>query len=371
MNIVVTGSGGFIGRHMMEALRRREGTHVIGIDRSATPTEVEKALSTADFVFHIAGVNRPPTPDEFQKGNAGFTEEIVRTLDRLGRKPTIIFTSSIQAAADNPYGLSKKAAEDALVAYAKKSGAGVAIFRLKNVFGKWCRPNYNSVTATFCHNIAHDLPIQISDESRELDLVYIDDVVADLLSVLANPPSPGNAEFREVGVSYKVTLGDLAGRIRSFRESRKTLLVPNLGDDFNRKLYATYLSYLEKNEFGYSLDQKTDPRGTLAEFVKSPASGQIFVSRTKPGIVRGNHYHHTKTEKFLVVEGEGIIRFRPIDGTEIIEYRVSGNEFKVVDIPPGYTHSIENVGPGEMVTLFWACEIFDPARPDTVFLKVN
>jgi len=367
---LVTGAGGFIGRHMVEALRRRDGVEVLAMDRSWSAADFEKALGSADCIFHIAGVNRPPTPDEFAKGNAGLTEEMIATLGRLGRTPPIIFTSSIQAAADNPYGKSKKGAEEALEQYARAGGTAV-IFRLKNVFGKWCRPNYNSVTATFCHNIARDLPVQISDESRELELVYIDDVVAGLLSALDEPGRTGAVEHREVTKAHKTTLGELAGRIRSFRESRKTLLVPNLGDDFNRKLYATYLSYLEPDSFAYPLDQKTDPRGVLAEFVKSPGAGQIFVSRTKPGIVRGNHYHHTKTEKFLVMEGDAVIRFRQISGPEVLEYRVSGKDFKVVDIPPGYTHSIENVGTGEMVTLFWACEIFDPARPDTVFLNVK
>jgi UDP-2-acetamido-2,6-beta-L-arabino-hexul-4-ose reductase len=371
VNILVTGAGGFIGRHVVEALKRREALLVQTMDRTWSAADLEKGLMAADFIFHIAGINRPPAPEEFQKGNAGFTEELCQTLERLGRNTTIVFTSSIQAAAENPYGKSKKAAEETLARYAKKTGAGLVIFRLKNVFGKWCRPNYNSVTATFCHNIARDLPIQISDESRELDLVYIDDVVAALLSVLDNRPPKGQTEVREVKESFKITLGALAAKIRSFRESRKTLRVPDFADDFNRKLYATYLSYLEQNAFSYSLEQKSDPRGTLAEFVKSENSGQIFVSRTKPGIVRGNHYHHTKTEKFLVVEGEAIIRFRQISGVDIIEYRVSGNDFKVVDIPPGYTHSIENVGSGEMVTLFWASQIFDPVRPDTIYLNVK
>lgn len=265
------------------------------------------------------------------------------------------------------------------------------------MFGKWCRPNYNSVTATFCHNIAHDLPISISDPNRELDLVYIDDVVAAFIAVLeekseVRSQKAAAVEFREVPRSFKVTLGELAARIRSFRESRRTLVLPDFSDDFNRCLYATYLSYLDGPDFAYRLDQKTDPRGTLAEFVKSATAGQIFVSRTKPGVTRGNHYHHTKTEKFLVVEGEAVIRFRSVASqgqgakgeeerrtsnvehpglnAEVIEHKVSGREFRVVDIPPGYTHSIENVGSGELVTLFWASEVFDPERPDTFPLNV-
>jgi UDP-2-acetamido-2,6-beta-L-arabino-hexul-4-ose reductase len=235
---------------------------------------------------------------------------------------------------------------------------------LKNVFGKWCRPNYNSVTATFCFNIAHGLPIQITDSVRELDLVYIDDVVKGLLAVDDLPVSSGSTVYREIPHSHKTTLGELADLIQSFRRSRETLALPSMADEFTKRLYATYLSYLDGADFSYALEQRTDARGSLAEFIKQPHFGQVFVSRTHPGITRGNHYHHTKTEKFFVVEGEAIIRFRPILGGEVIEHCVSGAQFRVVDIPPGYAHSIENVGQTELVTLFWASEIFDPNRPD-------
>jgi UDP-2-acetamido-2,6-beta-L-arabino-hexul-4-ose reductase len=316
-------------------------------------------------------VNRPEKPEDFQTGNAGFTSEICENLVKLGRRPCLVLSSSIQAALDNAYGQSKRGAETAVESWARQHEASAVIFRLKNVFGKWCRPNYNSVTATFCHNIAHDLPITISDPNRELDLVYIDHVIEAMLGVLDQVPKPGIAEYREVSKSFRTTLGDLAARIRSFRESRRTLRLPTFEDEFTRCLYATYLSYLDGPEFSYRLEAKHDPRGSLAEFMKSEQFGQIFVSRTKPGITRGNHYHHTKTEKFLVLEGEAVIRFRHIDGKEIIEHQVSGAEYRVLDIPPGYTHSIENVGTGEMVVLFWASEIFDPARPDTIALPVK
>jgi UDP-2-acetamido-2,6-beta-L-arabino-hexul-4-ose reductase len=368
--VYITGAAGFIGRHMVEALGRCTDVRVCCGTSASTPEELRQGLAGADFVFHLAGVNRPVRPEDFQSGNAGFTAEICRELEVLDRRPCLVFSSSIQAALDNPYGLSKRAAEKAVRRYSATTGAPAVIFRLKNVFGKWCRPNYNSVTATFCHNIARNLPITISDPGRELDLVYIDDVVAAFLDVLGHPPGPGVCENREVTKSFRASLGELAATIKSFRESRQTLVMPSLESEFTRDLYATYLSYLDGPDFAYSLGQKTDPRGVLAEFMKSAHFGQIFVSRTKPGITRGNHYHHTKTEKFLVVEGDALIRFRSITGREIIEHKVTGRDFRVVDIPPGYAHSIENVGAGEMVVLFWASEIFDPQRPDAYLRNV-
>ena len=292
----------------------------------------------------------------------------------LGKATPIVLSSSIQVALDNPYGVSKRRAEEVVTRYAEASGARCVIFRLKNVFGKWCRPNYNSVVATFCHNIAHDLPISISDPARKLELVHVDDVVEAFLTGVREQETEGRsqgAETREVAPSYWVTLGRLAELIRSFHEMRRSLVVPDLGDEFTRKLYGTYLSYLEPDAFAYDLAKRCDPRGCLAEFVKSASAGQIFVSRTEPGITRGNHYHHTKTEKFLVVEGEAIIRFRHIRGGDVIEYRVCGEDFRVVDIPTGYTHAIENVGAGQLVTLFWASEVFDPDRPDTYGMAVQ
>jgi UDP-2-acetamido-2,6-beta-L-arabino-hexul-4-ose reductase len=284
----------------------------------------------------------------------------------------------MQAELDNPYGVSKRQAEAVVVRYAEVSGARCTIFRLQNVFGKWCRPNYNSVAATFCHNIAHDLPITISDPARELELVHVDDVVEAFMAEVRSQESgvrtpigrESGVSYREVAPGYGVTLGRLAELIRSFRASRQTLRVPDFSDAFTRKLYGVFLSYLAPDDFAYDLTRHTDPRGALAEFVKSEPFGQLFVSRTKPGIARGNHYHHTKTEKFLVVEGEAIIRFRHIRGEDVIEYRVRGEDFRVVDIPTGYTHSIENIGAGELVTLFWSSEIFDPAQPDTIYEEV-
>ena len=369
MKILVTGSDGFVGKNLCAVLRRRDDVELFEYDLANKPEELDRALEQADFIFHLAGINRPKNPDEFITGNAGSTEDICRKLSNLGRTPKIMLSSSIQAELDNPYGKSKRQAEDILKEFSQKTRAECVVFRFKNLFGKWCRPNYNSVTATFCHNIANDLPIQISDPKNEIDLTHIDDVVDAFIKEL-EPAVPG---FRLATLlpSKRITLGELAQKIKSFRDLRTSLVLPDLSDSFEKALYGTYLTYLNENNFEYGLDIKTDPRGSLAEFLKSPQMGQIFVSRTLPGITRGDHYHHTKTEKFLVLEGDAVIRFRHIERDEIIEYRVCGEKYQVVDIPPGYTHSIENVGSGVLVTLFWASEPFDPSKPDTFYLPVK
>jgi UDP-2-acetamido-2,6-beta-L-arabino-hexul-4-ose reductase len=368
--ILITGAKGFIGKHLVEALFRRTDVCVIEYYVGAPAEILDRGLREADIIFHLAGVNRPNYPAEFASGNTGFTQAICSSLNSLNRRPLIVISSSIQAEQENPYGVSKRNAEDALTKWAKNTGGRVVIFRLKNVYGKWCRPNYNSVTATFCYNVAHDLPIQISDPTRQLDLVYIDDVIQGFVSLDEASVPPGTSVFREILESHKTTLGELAGLIQAFRRSREILELPSFANEFIRRLYATYLSYLEGDQFVYALNQKTDSRGSLAEFIKQPHFGQVFVSRTRPGITRGNHFHHTKTEKFFVVEGEAVIRLRPILGGDLIEHRVNGAQFKVVDIPPGYVHSIENVGTSDLVTLFWASEIFDPQEPDVYFRNV-
>jgi UDP-2-acetamido-2,6-beta-L-arabino-hexul-4-ose reductase len=370
VNVLVTGAAGFLGKNLVAALRLRNDVQLVEVDVGATADALDAALGAADVVFHLAGVNRPNHVAEFATGNAGVTEDICAALERKQRKPKIVLSSSIQAERDNPYGVSKRGAEDALRRYAERTGGEAVAFRLKNLFGKWGRPNYNAVTATFCFNIARGLPVQISDPAAVVELTYVDDVVNAFLGEL-DAPSRSGFRFAEPLVSYPLTLGELADTIRSFREHRTTLRLPDFSSPFVRALYATYLSYVEPGAHGYQLDIKADARGSLAEFVKSPHFGQIFVSRTKPGITRGNHYHHTKTEKFMVVQGEGLIRMRQIHGTEVIEFRARGEEYRVVDIPPGYTHSIENVGAGEMVTLFWSSEVFDPARTDTIFDPVR
>lgn len=371
MKVLVTGAGGFVGKNLCVELARRESVELFRYDIDSTPQELEHALAEADVIFHLAGVNRPQNIEEFKTGNAGFTGEICQKLLAGGRKAKVVLSSSIQAELENPYGQSKREAEEAVRRYAEQSGAAGVVYRLKNLFGKWCRPNYNSVTATFCYNIAHDLPIQISSPANVVDLTYVDDVVAAFLKELEPATAAGGFRLAEPLVSTKISLGELAELIQSFRQQRKSLLLPDLANPFVKALYSTYLSYLEPDDFAYTLDIKQDNRGSLAEFVKTGSAGQMFISRTKPGITRGNHFHHTKTEKFMVVEGDAIIRFRQIHGQQVIEYRVRGEEYKVVDIPPGYTHSIENVGSGELVTLFWANEVFDPSRPDTIFLPVE
>ena len=369
MHIVITGAKGFIGKNLAAALNPRPDVTVREFDQDNSPQDLADMLAAADWVFHLAGVNRPRDEAEFQIGNVDFTTMVCDQLLRLGRPTPIVLASSIQALLDNPYGASKRQAEEVVRQYAERSGAPAIIYRLKNVFGKWCRPNYNSVVATFCHNIAHDLPLTISDPSKLLELIYVDDVVAQFVQELAAGSAAG-VTYREVTPVYQVTLGRLAELIHSFRQMRQTLVVPDQSDELTHRLYGTYLAYLEPDDFAYALDKKCDPRGCLAEFVKAASFGQLFVSRTLPGVTRGNHYHHTKTEKFMVVEGEAVIRFRHLLGGETIEYRVRGEEFRVVDIPPGYTHSIENVGQGELITLFWASEVFDPSRPDTQALPV-
>lgn len=369
MNVLVTGAKGFVGRNLCAVLRRREDAVLYEQDLENPPENLARALEVADVIVHLAGVNRPEDPEEFKTGNTGSIDAICQRLLAMGRAPKILLSSSIQAELDNPYGMSKRLSEEVLKSFADAAGAECVVFRFKNLFGKWCRPNYNSVTATFCHNIANDLPIRISNPANEIELTHIDAVVDAIIEELA--PKMAGWRLAPPLASRRVTLGELADKIRAFRAMRSGLVLPDFSDPFDKALYGTYLSYLDEKAFAYGLDIKSDPRGSLAEFLKSPRMGQIFVSRTKPGITRGDHFHHTKTEKFLVLEGEAVIRFRHIEREEIIEYPVSGEEYRVVDIPPGYTHSIENVGDGVLVTLFWASEPFDPAKPDTEYLPVK
>lgn len=369
VKILVTGANGFIGKNLIAELTNKGYQEIFKVTKETKPSLIDTYVKECDFVFHLAGVNRPKKETEFMEENYGFTLELVKLLIKKNNKVPILFASSIQAAQDNPYGKSKKACEDLLFHYSKETGAKALVYRLPNLFGKWCRPNYNSAVATFCHNIARNLDIQVHDPNVELTLCYIDDVLEEFLKAL-NGNESRMEKFCTVPVTYKVRLGGVVEKLYSFKNSRESLIMPSLEEGFDRALYSTFLSYLEEDNFSYILKKNTDNRGWLAEFIKSKSMGQIFISKTKPGITRGNHWHHTKVEKFLVIQGKATIRFRKIDFDHVIEYKVNGDIPEVVDIPSGYTHSIENTGDEEVITLFWACEIFNSEKPDTYFLEV-
>jgi len=369
MKILVTGAKGFIGKNLISELKNRKYDDIYEYDRDTDPSLLDEYCKETDFVFHLAGVNRPKEQSEFMEGNFGFTSDLLNSLKNQNNTCPVMISSSIQAELDNPYGESKKAGEDLLFSYGKETGSKVLVYRFPNVFGKWCRPNYNSAVATFCHNIAHDLPIQVNDPNVVMNLVYIDDVVNELIEALeGNENKVG--EFCEVPVVHTITLGEIVDLICSFKKSREDRSVPNMSDAFAKKLYSTYLSYLPEDQFSYDLKMNVDQRGSFTEFIKTPERGQVSVNISKPGITKGNHWHHTKNEKFLVVSGKGVIRFRKIDSDEVLEYFVSSEKMEVVDIPTGYTHNIENLGDSDMVTIMWANEPFDPEKPDTYYLEV-
>lgn len=372
MKVLVTGSNGFIGRNLIAELERREGIEVLPFDIDTPMELLETYCGTCDFVFNLAGVNRPEHVEEFMEGNFGFATTLVETLKKHQNNCPVMNSSSIQAALENPYGRSKKAGEDMMFAYGKETGAPVYIYRFPNVFGKWCRPNYNSAVATFCYNIAHGLPIQVNDRSAVMHLVYIDDVVEELLQALDYHPHVNADGYCYVPAEYEITLGEIVNLLYSFKESRKNLMIPDMTEKgIEKKLYSTYLSYLPENEFSYPLIMHTDERGSFTEILKSADRGQVSVNIARPGIAKGNHWHHTKNEKFVVVSGRGVIRFRRHGSEEIIEYHVSGEKLEVVDIPTGYTHSIVNEGDTDMVTLMWCNECFNPGRPDTIYEEVE
>ena len=381
MKILVTGAKGFVGRNLCAQLRNiRDGKarwyegvaveEIYEYDVDSSPEELEAWCRDADFVFNLAGVNRPKDPAEFMAGNFGFASTLLETLKRQGNRCPVMVSSSIQAALDNPYGESKRAGEELMFGYAKETGARVLVYRFPNVFGKWCRPNYNSAVATFFNNIANGLPITVNDPDVVLNLVYIDDVVDELIGALAGREHR-RGEFCEVPVTHTVRLGDIVDLLHSFKEMRENLQVPELGDAFTRKLYSTYLSYLPAEGFRYPLKMNVDARGSFTEIIRTPDRGQFSVNVSKPGITKGEHWHNTKNEKFLVVRGHGLIRLRKIGTDEVVEFEVSGEKLEVVEMIPGYTHSIVNLSETEdMVTFMWANEAFDPGRPDTYFERV-
>ena len=378
MKILVTGAKGFVGRNLCLTLAQMSGMEVLKYDLG-DEARLDAYITACDFVMHLAGVNRPKDPAEFRLGNTVFTEDILDRLAARKNPPPVLLSSSIQAALDNDYGRSKAEAEAAVRAYGEKTGAPIYIYRLANVFGKWCRPNYNSAVATWCHNIARGLPIQVRDPVATVTLVYIDDVVKSFTGSLFLAAKDAKSAkvceelrnirngFLSVEPSYTRSLGEIVELIRSFHDEPRTLMVPDQADGFAKKLYATYLAALPEDKFSYPLTMHCDSRGSFTEALHSAERGQVSVNVSHPGIVKGQHWHHTKHEKFLVVSGEGVIRFRKMGESDgrVIEYRVSGAKMEVVRIPPGYTHNIENLGTGDMVTLMWANEVFDPANPDT------
>jgi UDP-2-acetamido-2,6-beta-L-arabino-hexul-4-ose reductase len=381
MNILVTGARGFMGKNLVATLEAiRDGKDksrgltqeltILPYDLDTDPALLDGYCRQADFVCHLAGVNRPRDAAEFMEGNFGFTSTLLSSLRKHSNRAPVLIASSIQAALDNPYGQSKKAGEDLLFAYGRQTGAPVYVYRLPNAFGKWSRPNYNSAIATFCHNIARGLPITVSDRANMLNLVYIDDIVAEIIRAMQGKPNK-TGEFCEVLPVHRASLGQIVDWISGFPESRTSLQVPQLDQPLVKKLYSTYLSFLPEDAFAYPLTSHADERGSFTEVLRTPDRGQVSVNISKPGVTKGNHWHHTKNEKFLVVKGRVVIRFRKIGGREVIEYFVNGDELKVVDIPTGYTHNIENLGEEDMVTLMWANEPFDPQKPDTYFEKVD
>ena len=386
MKVLVTGSRGFLGQNLIAELHNiQQGKSKLSPDfpkltiyqynRSSSIYDLEKQCLDADFVFHLAGTNRPKDESEYMEVNHGLTSILVETLKKTGNNCPVMMASSIQAERDNPYGVSKKAGEELLIDYGRETGAKVLIYRFPNLFGKWGRPNYNSAVITFCHNIAHDLSIKINDRTVMLTLSYVDDVIEEMINALrGNPTKVGGIaetdQFYKVPTVHQITLGEIVDLIYSFKESRESLQVADLSDAFTKKLYSTYLSYLPVDGFSYPLKMNVDERGSFTEFLKSPDRGQVSINISKPGITKGQHWHHTKNEKFLVVSGNGVIRFRKIDEDKVYQYFVTGDKLEVVDIPVGYTHNIENLGTTDMVTVMWVNEVFDPEHPDTYFLPV-
>lgn len=400
MKILVTGAKGFVGRNLVAQLKNiRDGKAawypvgkditVYEYDIDSTPDELEAYCSDADFVFNLAGVNRPVNPEEFMQGNFGFASQLLDALERQGNRCPVMLSSSIQATltgryAGGEYGKSKKAGEELFFEYGERTGAKVLVYRFPNLFGKWCRPNYNSAVATFCHNIANGLPVQVNDPSTQLELVYIDDLVDEMIGALAGKEHRcefdgietvliPSGRYCAVPVSHHVTLGEIVALLEKFAQQPQTLMVPEIpAGSFSKKLYSTYLSYLPKEKVAFPLKMNVDARGSFTELLRTEKCGQISVNISKPGITKGQHWHNTKWEFFMVVSGHGLIRQRCVGSDEVIEFEVSGSRIEAVHMLPGYTHNIINLSDTEdLVTVMWANEPFDPQRPDTYFEPVE
>lgn len=370
--ILVTGANGFIGKNLLVRLSEYPDVIISTFARDDDVTSLASLVAEADAIIHLAGENRPTDELAFDQVNAGLTAMLCGVIQNefiaSGRHVPLVFASSTQAEQDNAYGRSKLAGERSILALAQATGNPCVVFRLPGVFGKWCKPNYNSVVATFCHNLAHDLPILINNPSTVVRLAYVDDVVAALLNAL-DVIAPGYVQA-SIEPEYAITVGDLAEQIRAFGCCRTSLMSERVGVGLVRALYATYVSYLPSDKFSYVVPQYADARGLFVEMLKTPDSGQFSYFTAHPGITRGGHYHHTKTEKFLVVKGEAVFRFRHILTNEIVNLRISGTNPQVVDTIPGWAHDITNVGDDEMVVMLWANENFDKQKPDTVASKV-
>lgn len=369
MNILVTGSNGFVGKNLIVELKNQGFENIFAYDKDTGEQLLDAYCAQADFVFHLAGINRPKHEADFLEGNFGFTSTLLNKLKEHDNICPIMIASSIQAKLDNPYGKSKKAGEDLMKAYQRETGAKVYIYRFTNLYGKWSQPNYNTVVATFCYKIARGEEVTVNDPNAKIKLCYIDDVVRNLIDCLNSNPV-----FEEgycvVPQQDETTVGQLAQTIQSFKDSRKDLSIANLDKRLDKNLYSTYLSFLPEDSFSYPLKMNKDNRGSFTEFIRTSDRGQVSVNISKSGVVKGNHWHYTKNEKFLVVNGQGVIRFRKVNSDKVIEYHVSGDKLEVVDIPVGYTHNIENIGQSDMVTVMWVNEPFDPDHPDTYYLEV-
>lgn len=369
MKVLVTGADGFIGKNLCLHLAERDGVELIRFTRDNSLEQLTELAVQADFVVHLAGINRPQDSQEFQQGNAELTQVLCDALQQSGRKTPVIVSSSIQAESDNAYGQSKRAAEQAVLGYRETTGAPVYVYRLPNVFGKWARPNYNSAVATFCHNISQGLPTQINDPAAMIRLVYVDDVIESFLQTMqGNAPESG---FVSIAPEYSISVGALEQQIQAFKDSRDTLITDNVGTGLVRALYSTYVSYLKPEQFSYQVPKYGDQRGVFVEMLKTPEAGQFSFFTAHPGITRGGHYHHSKTEKFLVIKGKACFRFRHMLTDEFYELHTSGEQPEIVETVTGWTHDITNVGDDEMVVMLWANEIFDREKPDTYACPVG
>ncbi|WP_028765171.1 UDP-2-acetamido-2,6-beta-L-arabino-hexul-4-ose reductase [Shewanella colwelliana] len=367
MNIVVTGANGFIGKNLRVFLEEAGFDSIITITSADSKDDILSKVATADFIYHLAGINRPVNEDDFKTGNTDLTALIVNHLIKLDKKTPVVLTSSIQAERDNPYGVSKAAAEEVVNSYQKLTGAPVYIYRLPNVFGKWCKPNYNSAIATFCHNTVNDLPINIHDANAQLSLVYIDDVCEAFISLMPNDDSVlQDVGYKDISPVYQTTVGAVVDLLQKFKVSRDSLVTEEVGVGFTRALYSTYLSYFHPEHFAYTVPGYTDPRGTFVEMLKTPSAGQFSFFTAHPGITRGGHYHHTKNEKFLVIKGKACYRFKHISTDEQYELITDASDYKIVETVPGWTHDITNIGEDELIVMLWANEIFDRNKPDTI-----